>query len=147
MVRLSYIEIGIYVLSIAKDAERHFGEPKQLMATVPSWAMQLVKEVATYKGRSKLPKIKWIQRGREYSTGRYRRWSKEIVMGAGRNEQEAKQVLLHELAHWLTSSKARKGHCKKFWLTLKDLLIQFDSYTDEYRQREFGYKKKAQAYL
>ena len=66
-------------------------------------------------------------------------------MCLGTDEHEQKQVLLHELAHWL--GRRKWHHNKKFWLLLKDLLIYCDLYTDKYKEREFEYMKKSQTYL
>lgn len=133
--------------------------PKSMVQ--PSWADSIIVEVSR-EYKKKIPRVKWIQRNRPstsgYTTNRSRtvkyrglRWTirnkkdRDIVMCLGTKEAEHKQVLLHELAHWVTPRQ--KGHTKKFWLVLKDLLVKYNCLTDEYVKREIEYKSKAKLYL
>ena len=104
----------------------------------PNWVSELVNSVALIEGRKHPPRIKWVKRNRHSTSGVYYRHSKRITIRVG-NDQLEKQVLIHELAHWLT----RKGHNKRFWLKCFNLLKRHDLLTEEYKKREFRYKKKA----
>lgn len=115
--------------------------------TQPEWADQIISEACALKGR-RVPKVKWLRRSSQYSSGVtfYRKHKGfRIRVGLGTDELDGKQVLCHELAHYL--GKPKWHHNKRFWLILKELLIHFDLYLDEYKSREYNYKKKAQLYL
>lgn len=105
----------------------------------PDWASDLLLKVLDIEGRSKLPKVQWRKSRSNWTTGRYYRYSKRVVVSIGTDGHE-KQVLIHELSHWLTRGR---GHHKRFWIKCFDLLKKLDLLTEEYKQREFQYMKKA----
>jgi hypothetical protein len=74
----------------------------------------------------------------------YKRYKKGIIrVSVGRDNQE-KQVLLHELSHHLDTDG---GHGSKFYSILKTLLIKYDCLTEEYKQRQYRYRKLSLLYL
>ncbi len=125
----------------ATEKERCSDSPRDM--SEPEWATELIEKIMAYKKRSQRPKVKWIRRNRRSTSGIC--YFKSITICLGNDESEWKQILLHELAHWL--GRRKWHHNKKFWLLLKDLLIYCDVYTEEYKKREFEYMKKSQNYL
>jgi hypothetical protein len=111
----------------------------------PKWALEIVKEVCLEHNRE-IPEVKWgKRRANGFATGGgYKRYKKGIIrVSVGRDNQE-KQVLLHELSHHLDTDG---GHGSKFYSILKTLLIKYDCLTEEYKQRQYRYRKLSLLYL
>lgn len=128
----------------------------------PKWATNLLDQVCKDEGRSKKPKFKWfVSKYRSSTSGYYSPRRRIIFIREGTLGKDHKQVLLHEICHWLTQPrgssqrvfffgdkrKRRSFHNKRFWLKLKELLTKYDCLTNEYRVRENGYKKNSVNYL
>lgn len=109
--------------------------------TQPEWATPIIKEVCRQHKR-KLPKMKWIRRNRKCSSGIC--YPRSITICAGTEQLDQKQVLLHELSHWICGKRKQKGHTVRFWRKLFELLKQYECETEAFRKREFQYKKKAE---
>ena len=115
----------------------------------PDWATELIFKACELKGR-KIPKVKWIKRNRfstrgvTYHEPRFHKGF-NITVGLGTDEVGGKQVLLHELTHYL--GRPKWHHNKRFWLLLRELLIYFELHTDKYVSREVLYMSKAASYL
>lgn len=75
----------------------------------PQWASDLKAKVL---GRRKGPRLIWKLRSAASSSG-VCFYSGRIIVRAGTDEHDAKMVLLHELAHWLTGEGHH--HDKAFW--------------------------------
>lgn len=109
----------------------------------PEWADLLISQVLFYKGRKTPPKIKWVKRNRQSSSGVMYTRTKNITICVGHNEADAKMVVLHELSHWLLT----KGHHHdiKFWVTAWELYYLFKEQLDWelVKRREFAYMGKA----
>ena len=114
--------------------------------TQPLWSVSIIEEVCKEYKRA-LPRTRWIQRERKSSSGVYYPHNKTMVLCLGRDGYDHLQIFLHELSHHLVSRRRKVGHNKKFWVTLKALLIRYDCYTEEFVKREHNYKGKAQLYL
>jgi predicted SprT family Zn-dependent metalloprotease len=110
----------------------------------PEWATSLIEKVLAYKKRSRKPKVRWVQRNRQSTSG-VCYLNNKITICLGKDEWQWKPILLHELSHWL--GRKRWHHNKKFWLLLRELLIEFDCYTPEYLKKEFEYISKSKNYL
>ena len=136
-------------VSGASEPENRFGEPNSISQdmTQPDWATELISEACLLRGR-RIPKVKWYQTKHSYSTGRTFRRPKRgyrIHISLGIDNENGKQVLCHELAHYF--GRPNWGHNKKFWLILKQLLEYFNLITDEYKQRESNYMRRSANYL
>lgn len=88
---------------------------------MPKWAQELVINALLYlegKGfRAELPDIRWRHGSANDSSGTcvYNRY---IVITAGKSRRDARLVLLHEVAHWVTGNE---GHSDNFWRMAFDL--------------------------
>lgn len=125
------------------------------MATAPTWATELIASVCA-DHRRKVPALTWYNGTSSSTSGRtsypYRGFSfgsqqvklipGRIHITAGTDETDLKMVLLHELAHWITSRSKRHGHDAKFWDKAFQLYAQHDL-VDYARSRESGYMKGA----
>jgi hypothetical protein len=112
----------------------------------PLWATEIVAEVS-HEHHRRIPSLIWRQsRKKPYSTGSTSMKRERIVITAGTAGHDHGPVLLHELAHYLTS-EGEWGHTKEFYVMLKRLLITYHCFTDEYRQREYRYNWRALLYL
>lgn len=113
--------------------------------TQPEWATPIIKEICFLYTR-KLPKMKWMKRNRTCTSGVC--YSKHIVICAGTDLLNQKQVLLHELAHWILAKRRRRGrrygHSVRFYKLLFDLLKYYECFEENYLTREFNYKSTAQ---
>ena len=107
----------------------------------PDWGTEMIGQILLIKGRTKLPRIKWIQRRRFSSSGVC--YKDRIVICAGRDVGDAKMVLIHEMSHWLI----RRGHHHdlKFWITAWELFYLFKDQLnwEATKNRSFRYMKKA----
>jgi len=116
-------------------------------------AGELYAQVLKDEGRSNKPSIIWRasqSSWRKLSSGHYNPWKKRIVITAGTDGTDHKQVLLHEIAHWLTQprgwrirTKKRCWHGKRFYTKLNQLLNRYNCFTPEYAVRENGYMPRS----
>lgn len=92
----------------------------------PPWAPALVVDVCAAAGIDSPARLRWTRRQRERSSGVTRHASGFIGVVAGSDEADARQTLLHELAHWLTPPprRARRGtrhHDRRFYAVAFEL--------------------------
>lgn len=106
---------------------------------VPEWAWKLVREVAEQFGITTLPYVKWHEYEFMTSAG----WAQSHELGntvwikQGTNPDDARMVLLHELAHW--TLPAGESHGDRFWERAFSLYYQYGvPYSTVIR--EFSYK-------
>ena len=92
--------------------------------TTPRWALSLVASVCAEAGSAQ-PRISWRSRASEHSTGVTRRTDGIVAVRAGSDELDQRLTLLHELAHWLTPTRRRRGrtphHDRAFYRAAFDL--------------------------
>ncbi len=74
----------------------------------PAWVAGLAARVCADAGVAPPPRLRWSRRDRERSSGVTRHASGYIGVVAGSDVADARQTLLHELAHWLTPPPARR---------------------------------------
>ncbi len=88
--------------------------------TPPNWAQALVADVCTSAGVAE-PSVTWRRRSGEHSTGVTRHHLGAIAVRAGSDPADQRLTLLHELAHWLTPIRRRRGrtphHDRAFYRT------------------------------
>ena len=108
----------------------------------PSWQAEILVEVGRLYNRKHYPKLIWRNGSRPSSSGHYYPKKKRIVVTAGTSGKDHEQVLLHELAHWLTPRS--RAHGRRFWQVLYRLLEHFKIRDEEYVKREFRYMKMAE---
>jgi hypothetical protein len=110
----------------------------------PAWALEIVAEVCAEHNRS-VPELTFRQsRKIPLSTGSMYRTRKRIVVTFGTGGHDHRQVLLHELTHYLNP---KGGHGKEFYLLLKSLLVKYDCLTEEYIKRESRYRSASILYV
>lgn len=104
------------------------------MAAAPGWALVIIGKVAVENGRAVLPVLVWRRSSTKcWSSGRTwnHRSPARVVVTAGYDLLDAKRVLLHELAHWLTPTGGEavgtppKAHCPQFYETARRLYHRF----------------------
>ena len=92
--------------------------------TPPTWATDLVAVVCRDAGLP-VPAVGWRRRTGEHSTGVTRHHAAEIAVRAGSDPLDQRLTLLHELAHWLTPVRRRRGrtphHDRAFYRTAFEL--------------------------
>jgi len=76
--------------------------------SAPAWAIDLVATVCTDAG-ARPPRLLWRSRRGEASTGLARRADGTVAVRAGSDPLDQRLTLLHELAHWLTPARRRRG--------------------------------------
>ena len=105
----------------------------------PGWALAIIGKVAVENGRTVLPTLVWRRsRTKCWSTGRTtgNQSPVRVAVTAGYDPQDAKRVLLHELAHWLTpialggmntdsAATQGKAHSPQFYDTVRRLYRRF----------------------
>ena len=74
----------------------------------PGWVAGLATRVCDEAGVAAPARIRWAHRDRERSSGVTRHATGYLGVVAGSDEADARQTLLHELAHWLTPPPARR---------------------------------------
>lgn len=92
----------------------------------PAWAAELVTRVCGAAGVSLPSRLRWTRRDRERSSGVTRHATRFVGVSAGSDLADARQTLLHELAHWLTppSGRGRRGtrhHDRRFYTVAFEL--------------------------
>jgi hypothetical protein len=110
-----------------------------LALPTPDWALEIVNEVCAEYSRE-VPNIRFTRiRANGFGTsGGYKRWKNGFIrVSVGRDNLE-KQIFLHELSHHLDRNG---GHGSTFYVIFKSLLVKYDCLTDEYRKREYEYRK------
>lgn len=95
----------------------------------PAWATALVREVCAAAGVAAPTRLRWMRRDRERSSGVTRHTIGFIGVVAGSDPADARQTLLHELAHWLTPPprRARRGmrhHDRRFYGVAFELYLR-----------------------
>lgn len=88
----------------------------------PGWALALVETVCAEAGVPPPTRLRWARRDRERSSGVTRHAAGVVGVVAGTDEADARQTLLHELAHWLAPPPARRRrgarhHDRRFYAT------------------------------
>ena len=81
-------------------------------APPPTWAVELVERVCAEAGR-RPPLLQWWRREDWASSGHAAKGDGRLHVTAGTSEQDARLVLLHELAHWLR--RGTHAHDRRFW--------------------------------
>ncbi len=130
----------------------------------PEWATELFVQVCKDYNRGLPSLFKWYNCNRMYSTGVTRsswykrhvrlkngklktvQWYGEVSVRAGSSEENAKLVLLHELAHHIVGrSKTGRGqgHTMKFWKLAFELYERYGMNMEYAYSKEKGYKAKA----
>ena len=113
-------------------------------ATVPQWAVDLVNEVCTARRRRPAHIRSWmVKNNRPWSTGFCRDDDRSICIVQGFDEVNARTVLVHELAHYLTP--VNHDHDKLFWRRCWELHLAYSDLADAWRC-ESTYMKKAITY-
>ena len=136
----------------------------KISGNAPEWATELFVTVCKDYNRGLPSTFKWANCNRKCSSGvtrpswyTYMRRTKggklvktrhygEVSVRAGSDEQDAKLVLLHELAHHIvgrTISGRRQGHSMKFWRLAFELYERYGVDMEYAFGREKGYKAKA----
>jgi hypothetical protein len=116
--------------------------------TTPDWAMELTEQVAaTHK--IVVPHLSWKQSGEDESSGVYYRKRLAATITAGTNPEEARMVVLHEMAHHLAHvlGRAEKGHGDAFYFICWALYLAYDVPLDLAVANEFQYKAAAERVL
>lgn len=125
--------------------------------TCPQWAIDLATKVCKEYKRALPKQLQWYQSKRSTHSSGHAGWGK-IHITAGTDEQDARLVLLHELAHHINqktqkqkqryvlhkrNTRVFEGHSIRFW-RLAVNLYRDNGIDMEYAfDREKDYKKKA----
>ncbi|HET7685157.1 MAG TPA: hypothetical protein VFM19_01985 [Candidatus Limnocylindria bacterium] len=88
----------------------------------PPWALALVERVCAEAGAGIPTRLRWARRDRERSSGVTRHATGYVGIVAGSDAEDARQTLLHELAHWIAPPPGRgrrgaKHHDRRFYAT------------------------------
>jgi hypothetical protein len=102
--------------------------------SAPPWARELALRVCTDAGVAPPDVLRWRRADRELSTGLTRRHTSSIAVTAGRDPDDARHTLLHELGHWLApESPRRRGrrrqvvhHGREYYAVALDLYARHD---------------------
>ena len=100
----------------------------------PGWARELALLVCTDAGAAPPDVLRWRRADRELSTGLTRRATRSIAVTAGRDPDDARHTLLHELGHWLAPDSPRRRsrrrqvvhHGREFYAVALDLYARYD---------------------
>ncbi len=95
--------------------------------TSPDWATDLVATVCAEAGVAP-PRLTWRRRPSEQSTGIARRDAGLVSVRAGTDPLDQRLTLLHELAHWLSSSTRRGRRRRAEHHGLAFYTVAFDLY-------------------
>jgi hypothetical protein len=92
----------------------------RVSAGAPPWVTELVELVCGEAGVAPPERLRWGRRDRERSSGVTRHASSYVGVVAGTDAADARQTLLHELAHWLTPPPRRhrrgvRHHDRRFY--------------------------------
>ena len=101
--------------------------------SAPAWPRELALRVCEEAGVAPPDVLRWRRARRELSTGLTRRHIHSIAVTAGRDPEDARHTLLHELGHWLApDSPRRRGrrqavhHGREFYAVALDLYSRYD---------------------
>ena len=109
-------------------------------APPPTWAVELVERVCAEAGR-RPPLLQWWRREDWTSSGHAAKANGRLHVTAGTSEQDARLVLLHELAHWLR--RGTHAHDRRFWEIAWDLFGRYGVDMDWAIFREGTYLKRS----
>ncbi len=119
------------------------------MRVPPKWAQDLtLNALLWWEAQGNIApsfNLEWARRTAKLSCGEsyglYKKFANpKIIIRQGKNKQDAKLVLLHEITHQLADS----GHTLKFW-SIAWQLYRWAKLPIRYCQtREYGYKAMAQ---
>ncbi len=136
----------------------------KIVGKAPEWATELFKQVCKDYNRGLPSQFAWRNANRDSSSGvtrsswykkgvktksgklKFVQWYGEVSVRAGRDEQDQKLVLLHELAHHIVGrSKTGRGqgHTMKFWKLAFELYDRYGVDMDYAIGREKNYKAYA----
>lgn len=95
-------------------------------AATPAWAIVLTERVCLAAGVALPARLRWARRDRDRSSGVTRYAAGYLGIVAGRDLDDARQTLLHELAHWIAPPprRARRGtrhHDRRFYAVAFEL--------------------------
>ena len=104
------------------------------VGSAPAWAVALAISVCQEAGVDPPAVLRWRRARRELSTGLTRRAAASIAVTAGRDSDDARHTLLHELAHWLAPESGKRHgrrrhvvhHGREFYAVALDLFTRFD---------------------
>ena len=102
--------------------------------STPAWAVELALRVCADVGVAPPDALRWRRADRELSTGLTRRHAGSIAVTTGRDTDDARHTLLHELAHWLVPGAPRRRgwrrqavhHGRAFYATAFNLFARYD---------------------
>jgi hypothetical protein len=102
--------------------------------SAPGWARELAVRVCDEAGVPPPDVLRWRRADRELSTGLTRPHTRSIAVTAGRDQDDARHTLLHELGHWLTPDAPRRRgrrwqavhHGREFYAVALDLYSRYD---------------------
>jgi hypothetical protein len=101
--------------------------------SAPGWAVELALLVCEEAGVAPPSVLRWRRADRELSTGLTRQHARSIAVTAGRDPDDARHTLLHELGHWLTPDpprRRRRGqavhHGRVFYAVALGLYSRYD---------------------
>jgi len=102
--------------------------------SAPGWAVKLALRVCAEAGVASPDVLRWRRADRELSTGLTRHHARSIAVTAGRDPDDARHTLLHELGHWLTPDPPRRRgrpgqavhHGRAFYAVALDLYSRYD---------------------
>ena len=110
------------------------------MRNTPKWAQLLVERVWRDEGRSgQLPAVNWRRSSLYSSSGTAWPSKNRLTINAGRGRHDHKLVLLHELAHLLTTHK----HSSAFWDKAWELFRRYGVSVKYAKEREGTYRAGA----
>jgi predicted metal-dependent hydrolase len=116
---------------------------------VPDWAKALTHRIASDYEFEEVPPIRWRESRINMQTAGSTHWEgtrangkhRNISILAGRNVNDARLVLVHELAHWSLPPKC--GHNRRFWRRCWEMYERYGVNLDYAYNREKSYKMKA----
>jgi hypothetical protein len=114
----------------------------------PDWAWHLTDRVCRDEGVPPVDALVFWRSRRRHTTGRHwKRWrdgrSRISICAGTSGEHEHRGVLLHELAHHVSTQRGHRGHHDdRFWQIAWGLFQRY-GVTPGFMQREFRYRAKA----
>jgi hypothetical protein len=138
----------------AERLTRKLEEQSQNSGRVPVWVQKLINKTADDYSVP-VPPIGW-RRSKIHKWSSGRTFHHRIVVTAGKDRQDQKLALLHELAHWIVQQDdARKDevHSPEFWRVAFDLyaehkMIKYATYREGLnwaRAKTEGKRRKARS--
>ena len=109
---------------------------------IPEWVRELVAKVCLDYGHGELqPEILWRWKFRRSSSGFAYNKENRISITAGKDRDDQRLVLLHELAHWLRPTG--EHHSSQFWDLAFNLYRNYGVKITYAVNREKHYRKEA----